>query len=204
MTHTGQEDAQEGFLLLIEALNTPDIDKLFTYRNAIALVCQECKRETSRHEEENMIFSINPMFGTTSSDSSSTADINDFLLNQKDIVTGHYCKFCKRNTTKCKYTMLVMIPEILCVSLNKYFQKPNTILPTTLKFKGNGTIEGKSFVYKIAAQSEHYGNMHGGHYRAIVRRCNGSFMCDDSSIYEHNMVPTQNTYMIFYHYVGME
>jgi len=91
-----------------------------------------------------------------------------------------------------------MIPEILCISVNKYIRKYNTKLPNELEFLYK--TKNKKLIYKLVAQSEHYGSQGGGHYNAIVLRKNKSYLCDDMSVNNTILGTTLNTYICFYHY----
>jgi ubiquitin C-terminal hydrolase len=91
-----------------------------------------------------------------------------------------------------------MIPEILCISVNKYIRKYNTKLPNELEFLYK--TKNKKLIYKLVAQSEHYGSQGGGHYNAIVLRKNKSYLCDDMTVNNTIIGTTLNTYICFYHY----
>jgi ubiquitin C-terminal hydrolase len=95
-----------------------------------------------------------------------------------------------------------MVPEILPIVFKKYMNKSITPFPATLEFVSNG-IQTK-LIYKLVAQSEHSGNMMGGHYWAICQRKSDWQTLNDLSVSSGQAGPTINTYMIFYHYAKSE
>jgi ubiquitin C-terminal hydrolase len=190
-----QQDAQEGFLLFMDILNIPKLNRLFNYRYHIKMKCELCNKWCLDKYEENIIMTINPEFETDK----NIRNINDFLIkHEDDIDNNHICDLCKRKSPKKKITTLVMIPEILCISVNKYIRKYNTNLPNELEFLYK--TKEKKLIYKLVAQSEHYGSQGGGHYNAIVLRKNNAYLCDDLSINNTKLGTTLNTYICFYHY----
>jgi ubiquitin C-terminal hydrolase len=190
-----QQDAQEGFLLFMDILNIPKLNRLFNYRYHIKMKCELCNKWCLDKYEENIIMTINPEFETDK----NIRNINDFLIkHEDDIDNNHICDLCKRKSSKKKITTLVMIPEILCISVNKYIRKYNTNLPNQLEFLYK--TKEKKLIYKLVAQSEHYGSQGGGHYNAIVLRKNNAYLCDDLSINNTKLGTTLNTYICFYHY----
>jgi ubiquitin C-terminal hydrolase len=82
----------------------------------------------------------------------------------------------------------------------KYRQKVVTPFPAKLEFFAKGG--NKKYIYKLVAQSEHSGSMAGGHYWAICDRKDGWKVLNDSRVENHSAGPTENTYIIFYNYVG--
>jgi len=190
-----QQDAQEGFLLLIDILNNKALERLFNYRNHIKMKCNLCNNWCLDKYEENLIMIINPEYETDK----NIKNINEFLISHVDeIDENHRCDICKKKSSKTKITNLVMIPEILCISVNKYIRKYNTKLPNQLEFLYKS--KNKKLIYMLVAQSEHYGSMGGGHYNAIVLRKNQAYLCDDMCVNTTVMGTTLNTYICFYHY----
>ena len=96
-----------------------------------------------------------------------------------------------------------MIPEILPIIFKKYDNKMKklevkTLFPEKLEFTASGGK--KKLVYKLVAQCEHSGTLNGGHYYAIGLRKDGWKLLNDSFVTDGTPGPTNNTYMVFYHF----
>lgn len=204
----GQQDAHEGLMIILDQLdNLPEIKRLFEYRQRIMIYCNECKEYTVDHYEQNTVFEVQPdlrneqlyEFKDMDSQYNRTMDLNDFLIKQNSYVDKDFrCPKCQLTGYKFKTVVLTMIPEILVVLIKKYNNKQLTNFPLELTFnaKNNNILK-----YKLVAQSEHSGNMSGGHYWAIcLRRDNQWYQLNDQGVSLGQPGPTANTYILFYHY----
>lgn len=213
-----QHDAHEGLLILLDLLdNIPEIKRLFEHRRLIKILCENCKKWCVKKEETDFVFEVEPDLKVPQLDkfkniSGDTRDMNEFLMKQNSYVDDdHTCGFCKSRGAKYKTTILTMIPEIITIVIKKYDKKINTYFPEFLTFKKK-TVSGgkqKNLIYRIVAQSEHGGNMNGGHYWAICLRKETRdslswYRLDDSSVSRASHGPTENSYMLFYHFITEE
>ena len=195
----GQQDVQEGFLLFIEALNNKYIERLFNHRCRVQAMCPSCGKICINNSQDELVLNICYTGDATGPESQ---DINEYLIkNMSEIDADHKCGLCGVKSAKKKITSIVMSPEILCLSINKYYNKYMAHFPRFLEF--TYIDNSKKLVYELVAQSEQSGNMSGGHYWAIVRRKDGNFVCNDSQVYPKELGPTMETYMVFYHFVGL-
>jgi ubiquitin C-terminal hydrolase len=100
-----------------------------------------------------------------------------------------------------------MIPEIIVVAFNIYQERRQPDAPPV--FEMPSSKKGVSLQYQIVAAIDHTGSLSGGHYTAqgLRRSPQGSvqacrFNDASTSVCANNITPTQNTYLVFYHYVG--
>lgn len=208
----GQQDAHEGLMMFLDAMETiPEVQRLFKHRHRIQIMCEHCNSCVSDTRGENFVFEVQADLKSEQIDKFKTVDeyyntsmpLNEFLRKQNGYVDSNYaCPKCGRKGEKFKTTTLTMIPEILPVLIKKYGNKVLTPFPAKLEFLAKGGQ--KKYVYKLVAQSEHSGSMSGGHYWAIGLRQNGWMVLNDSNANPGNAGPTENTYIVFYHYFGEE
>lgn len=134
---------------------------------------------------------------------------NNFIMVNSSVVEKFRCtnQECKSEKDKKKTHILQRVPEIVTVLLKKYNKKTLVKFPPTLVFRADN---GKKFHYALVAQSEHSGSMSGGHYWSICLRCNESgdsleaYNLNDISSSKTDMRPTENSYLIFYHFFKEE
>jgi len=208
--NSGQQDAHEGLMMFLDAMETiPEVQQLFEHRHRIQVLCDNCKEFVIDKRETNLVFEAQQDLKTDQLEKFKDVDeyyetnmsLNDFLVKQNGYIDeNHQCDKCNTKCEKFKTTTLTMIPEILPVVFKKYITKTITPFPAMLEFKAKG---GKKLIYKLVAQSEHSGNMMGGHYWAVCLRQNGWQTLNDSSVSPGNAGPTLNTYMVFYHFSGV-
>jgi ubiquitin C-terminal hydrolase len=209
---SGQQDAHEGLMMFLDAMETiPELHRLFQHRHTIETICSECKHSSPK-KAFNLVFVACPTLTTHRDEKFKDADeyyktsmpMNEFLRKQNGVVEDFICPNvnCKSRSPKLQTTTLSMIPEIIPVVLKKYYEKTPTPFPAKLEFLARGGA--KKYVYKLVAQSEHAGGMSGGHYWATGLRSDGWKSLNDGGVGAINPGPTNNTYIIFYHFTGEE
>jgi ubiquitin C-terminal hydrolase len=205
-----QGDSHEGLLMFMTAFETiPEVHRLFVHRYLNIIFCDNCKKNVVEKREDNLVFEVQANLKNMQIEKFKSIDeyynvemnLEDFLRKQNGYVADFICPECKNKCEKFRSTTLVMIPEILPVVIKKYEEKVVTNFPAKLVFLAKGGT--KKYHYDLVAQSEHSGSMSGGHYWAIVKRADGWFVTDDSSVRMSNYGPTTNSYLIFYHFVGI-
>jgi ubiquitin C-terminal hydrolase len=207
---SGQQDAHEGLMMFLDAMETiPEIRRLFMHRHLIQIFCDKCNDFVVEKKETNYVFEAQPDLKTEQVEKFKSVDeyyntsmpLNEFLRKQNGYIDADFkCPKCQNLGEKLKITTLIMAPEILPVVFKKYRQKVVTPFPAKLEFFAKGG--NKKYIYKLVAQSEHSGSMAGGHYWAICDRKDGWKVLNDSRVENHSAGPTENTYIIFYNYVG--
>jgi ubiquitin C-terminal hydrolase len=210
----GQQDAHEGLMMFLDAMETiPEVQRLFQHRHNIRILCDKCKKIVSDKKEFNMVFVAQPDLKTPQHEKFKDVDeyyntsmpLNEFLRKQNGYVDRDFiCPNleCREKGEKFQTTTLSMIPEIIPVVLKKYHEKVPTPFPAKLEFLAKGGA--KKYVYKLVAQSEHSGSMNGGHYWATGLRSDGWKNLNDGGVADTTPGPTDNTYIIFYNYIGEE
>ncbi len=204
----GQQDAHEGLMMFLDAMETiPEVRRLFEHRHRMQLFCHNCEKYVVDRQETNLVFEAQPDLKTEQLEKykhvddyyKSSMPLNDFLRKQNGYVDeNHFCSECKKKCEKFKSTTLTMVPEILPVVFKKYLNKVLTPFPAKLEFLSRGGT--RKLVYRLVAQSEHAGGMNGGHYWAVCQRKDQWNTLNDSSVNIGNAGPTENTYIIFYHF----
>ena len=207
----GQQDSHEALMMFLDAIeNIPMLRILFDHRHRIIIDCDQCDKTVVDRKENNSVFEVQSDLRTEQIEKFKDKDpyfnrsmeLNDFLKKQYGYVDENFiCPNCKQKGEKIKKTILTLVPEILPIVIKKY-KNTNSIMsfPEKLHFVSkNNTI----YNYELVAQSEHSGGMGGGHYWAICKRKNGWMLLNDNS-YPQSVTPgpTQNTYLLFYHFVG--
>ena len=204
----GQQDAHEGLMMFLSAMeNIPEIYRLFMHRYRTQILCPDCKQYSANIKEINTVFEVQPDLKIEQLDKfkdyNTSVQLGEFLRKQNGYVDKNYiCTKCGNKGEKIKITTLTMVPEILPIVIKKYERKINTPFPLELEFLAKGSK--KKYLYKLVAQSEHSGSTGGGHYWAICNRRNGCKLLNDSHVSDGTLGPTENTYMIFYHFYKEE
>lgn len=195
----GQQDSHEFLLLLLDCLDEfQEIQDLFRHRVKIQALCELCNSVCLNKTEENLTFEVAP------------ADVNsklekNLLKHYSEIDADHICEHCKKKSNKIKKVTLTMAPEIIVITINRYTSGGSDSYPEELQFPYK---DHKSKLhYKLVAQCEQVGNMHGGHYRATCYRKGNVYLFDDSSYQligtDFGSRKTQSSYLLFYHYTGL-
>lgn len=97
---------------------------------------------------------------------------------------------------------LRLVSPVLVVLFNQYAGHRRRYFPLQFRLKGNG----EWLVYRLAAQVEHSGGLHSGHYWATALRRSTAggdpapATCNDMSCTPGRLGPTPNTYCLFYVY----
>ena len=181
-----QEDSNEGFILLIDAISklSVDVNKLFDIRYISKYICICGNSHTNNDEKCDIFISYD----------NSTVPFQDYIKNQKTILQDYTCPSCNKRGTTTQVKMLCRISDIVAVVMKKYTKKEHISLPSMFQIK---TFSGMND-YKLVAAVDHFGSMSGGHYIAKAYRGNKSYIFNDSIINPQPLEITQNTYLAFY------
>lgn len=211
MVGFGQQDAHEGLMLFLDAIEPlNEVMNLFKHRYQISIFCNSCNKEISTRKEQGITFDVQPnlkmeqheIFKDQDQNYNKSMDLNDFLFQHNGFIEGFKCPNCGSTEPKYQTNTLTMIPEILPVLLKKYEEKTKTIFPLSMTFQNKSrTVK---FHYDLVAQSEHSGNTNGGHYWAICQRSDGWRVLNDSCISDGQPGPTLESYVLFYHLIKIE
>lgn len=227
MDSGNQQDVHEGLMIFLDSMSIiPEFSRLFQHRYCTKILCEKCKEYVVQVAEINLVFEVQSdlkteqieRFKAIDASYQSELTLNEFLKSQNGYADKDFkCpkeKIVKNEdgtetTVKCgligekfRQTTLTMIPEIIAIVIKKYRSKTKTPFPLKLEFPTKDNTA--KFVYELVAQSEHAGSMNGGHYWAVCKRSNGWCMLNDSSVSQGTPGPTENSYLIFYNYIGKE
>lgn len=187
---SGQQSVSEGFVVLLDILNSPSIHYLFTHIYEESIVkknnineCIGCQRQNNncfyQFDEKDLL-----KRGLKECLMYTIEDIKDFKVDNK--------------VNPCiKISRLKRISTIFIVLLNKYKMKRSYIpLPSVITMKHkNGTI----ITFYKKACIDHLGTLEsGGHYIARGERNKNIVLFNDTQLENSSLNTSLNTYMIFY------
>lgn len=189
----GMEDAHEGFIKFLEALDVPEIEDLFEHRYLITIMCPCGAKHDVPDNNTNVFITVN-----------KDETLLDTMLSKYSETDKDYkCDSCKKRGVNIRKDKYVFTPEIIIAHFAKYKCDKNK--PEYNRFKADVpnkfTIPGTNgdINYKLTALSEHSGDLTGGHYWAKCLRKDGTCVLNDSSIISGDLIGTENTYMAWYH-----
>lgn len=186
-----QESASEALVLLTEVL---PIDYLLHHRYRRYVECGNCGKLSDIKKEHTLHFE---MFGAVAEAISNTTEFIQFLKRRQTHITDYICDHCDMTSAKStRYEILEMLPEIIILVYNKYFNKSNSFFIPTEFAVGH-------LKYIQVGQIRHSGSLYGGHYWAIIRRNNKIYMANDLTIMQMpaEMETSPQIYMVFYHII---
>lgn len=164
----GEEDAGEGLLMLIDAVKSRRFKNLFLFRYAVFTKCSGCDVKMALQKDES------------------------FMVTCSDISSAHVLRHEEQLEKKCKcgsssFTRtyrLTRAPPVQVFLLNKFAGKKIMRFPQELVL-----VQPRPLVSKI----EHLRS----HYLAHCHR-DQPYMLNDSAVSRGTMVPSPNTYLVFY------
>ena len=181
-----QEDSNEGFVLLMDALSKyGEVNDLFNIRYVSQYHCTFCDRISNNITEKCEIFI---------SYDDKEVSLKEFLHIQTTRIPDYTCEGCKKMGGVIQTKRLCRISNTVVVLLKKYMHKEQISLPKTFDVR---TYSGVN-EYKLVATIEHYGTQNGGHYVAQGVRNGREYLFNDSSVHQNNLTITPNTYIVFY------
>lgn len=179
-----QEDAHEGLMMLLECLDS-SITGLFGVQYNMTLRCK-CGMKQKKTEPSELFVDY---YGEQNEDLERHIMLNRYTPHE------YKCDRCGTIGSTEIIKSLHDLNYIIIVTFKKYKTKSSIKFPPKLKLWHNNT----RYKYRIVAQIEHMGSMHGGHYVARCLRGSEVYLFNDRSISESKFIPTANTYMVFYH-----
>lgn len=225
----GQEDATEGFILLMKCWEKiPEITSLFDIIHHSNCYCFICNRKKFSREEitgknyaqckynwDNNIpirdvgwIHFNNHFIIPVEQS---MDVEQLILKKISKMDDDYrCFNCEKTGRKIQTMNLISISEILVVVFKKYnydkFKKRNEKLdvkiaiPNSLRFD---MASGKKKAYYAVSTLIHDGSPYNAHYTSkSIRSANGNlswYLLNDMHFHPTGKEFDKNTYVVFYH-----
>jgi len=200
----GQQSASEGFIQLIDCLETKDtkildsIFGLFNIRYQFSIECDNCNSIVSINRDNSCHLE---MFGNLNLDTEEK--FSDYIYSHHSLLENYKCEKCNQIMKEVNQSeKLRMIRDVIVILFNKYYVKKNIWYPQTLSFQNNS---GGTYKYQLISTIEHSGGLNGGHYWARCARKNNNgefeyYSFNDETVNRiKELTPTINTYMLFYH-----
>jgi uncharacterized UBP type Zn finger protein len=206
---SGQEDSGEAIMMFLEAINIPMLDKLFMYHYNIPTYCGNCKTIVGSSSDKSCFLVIpkklSGFYSTTDSEPLFTSNaLNKHIYQHISMLDDYKCPQCS-NTNAFRIYQLSKAPSILIVNLSdKFFIKSNIPFPDQLEFPTSGDTCKR---YKLVSKIEHAGGPSGGHYwahslrRSTTDHTLGMANLNDTTVSPGNILPSPNSYILFYHRV---
>ena len=198
----GQEDAGEGFHLLLDHIKDTGYSDHFMHRYTHDIYCANCKKivstqnDTAYHVEIPREYTKQQCKWADDDIVEYSGDLNNYIRHHITILDGFKCPQCKQTQPMVRLSHMVLVPNVLVIIFNKFSGKFVSPVPAELKFPGT---DGKVIKYGIVSKIEHSGNMGGGHYVAHVKRGNDCTLMNDSTVGRGNFDTSSATYICFYH-----
>ncbi|QJX71051.1 hypothetical protein F-liban_303 [Faustovirus] len=193
ITASQQQCANEGFVLLLDALNCRQIDDLFNNIYQIDTMCPSCNQICSTMRDKNIQIEIFSNF-----EFKTPQEFANYLRIHTSETSDYKCDKCGvKSANVTRTAKLRRVGEVIVIVFNKYHVKSNKWFPTDFTLPG---ANNTSFKYELVSQIEHVGSLHGGHYYAYCKRNDGVYLLNDTSAVKAECFkPTPNTYMLMYH-----
>lgn len=189
----GQQSASEGFTLLLDYIDSAELNQFFTHKYEEQILCIE----TGKNEPDTTNHGFNNQFMVFDEESLMRDGLDSFIKYHEHLLTD-YKGTDPRGTYKRVYG-LKYLPKIVVILLNRYHRRnPNISLPPS--FDMPSCLINGSMRYKKVAEVDHAGSLGGGHYLAKVLRNDKAYLCNDSTFVDYRLGTSPNTYMTFYEY----
>lgn len=210
--------------LAVESAESP-ITSLFLHRFLCSVHCRECKNVVSKTTDYAVNFNLFH-FDRMRAQPTNVADFSRAARLQASTTEDYRCPACPcatcgatpvegkcptcktvaPKTTAVRMYNLTMVPEIVFCMFNLYVGyggvRRARYFPERLEFPAHG---GGLLVFRLVGQVEHVGALSGGHYWARGLRADERVhLLNDTGVSPTSFVPTPNTYIVAYHYVGRE
>jgi len=194
---SSQEDAHEGFHLLIDSMKSKAIENLFKIKHRQDIYCPTCDKIVSNSINEDIFMEINPNVSLYNPDKTKSPFENYIHQNIRN-VDDFRCEQCNIKQKCKKIYRITYAPPIIVLTLIKYDNKISIDAPDTISLNGIGT----KLIYTRVSQIEHSGGRNSGHYIAISQRRDGIYNFNDMSCNKTIFQSTGDTYMIFYQHTA--
>jgi ubiquitin C-terminal hydrolase len=208
-----QEDSGELLILLLEIINDKYINNLFLHKYKCDIYCKYCKSISNINNDSNIFFDVNLQEINNNylkfEIDKNLDNLNKFIRNNYSEILDYKCKKCNAKET-IKINRLILVPTIIIINLNKYFNKYNYQYPIELYFI-NKQLK-KKYKYKLISTINHSGNQNFGHYIAKTIRKNhknenitdnifDTYLFNDTSYQKDTFKSDSNSYLLFYHFI---
>lgn len=192
----GQEDASEGFDLLLDIMG-PTFEQAFTSHWLVNIYCDGCRTLVSSPTTDIMNRIImerhyEPLL--------ADKGVDEYVSGHVTQVSHYRCPKCKKDKVPAmKVSRMIKPPQVLIISFNKFMNKWHDEEHRTTMTIRYGKHQEHKKCYRLAAVVEHHGGRRGGHYVARARRPGGTYLFNDSRVAPSTLLPGRpNDYILFY------
>ena len=199
---SGQQDTTELFVNICEKFTKeiPNIIRLFEHRIKRTIYCGDCGKSYYIYYDETYI--------RVSQELKEDA-LNTYIIENSNISDANTaCSLCTVKSAKKLTEHIVMVPEILVITFNKFLsneanikKKLATPFPKELFFPAS---KSHKYQFKLVAIINHHGaSAKSGHYTANVLRLDGWWHISDAStvhLEQGPPAPSDESFVLFYHY----
>ena len=220
----GQESASESLMFLLDMLEPPrrgvvaasaagvptsidsPITRLFLHRERCEVRCRECGSVVSSNTDYAVSFNMFHL-DQMRAPPATPERFSAALRARADPITGYNCSKCRTKTDATRVYTLTMVPEIVICQFNLYDgyggNHSARYFPESFGIPAMG---GGAHEFRVVAQVEHSGSLHGGHYKARGLRRNSAgpavYELNDSHVSPSSFRPSAGTYYVVYNYMG--
>lgn len=189
---SNQQCGHEAFTMFMDVIGN-GISSLFETTYQYFIVCESCRKISSKtHDKSLIIHLFDPSFKpTTAEEFAKYVRHHPSEHDEFECVCGH-----KMNDFK-RIEVLYNVSSVLVFALNKFHEKKMVWFPKEFTIPGRGC----ELRYRLVAQIQHSGGMHGGHYWATSLRRGKTMTTNDTSVYPEQLDPRPESYLLFYHIV---
>jgi len=207
----GQQCAAEAITFLLETMDFPQLNKLFTFEVQSAVFCKYCDKNTSVTKISNNIFYCPPEliseqlpeFADIDAYYNTKQTLEDYILANNTYLEDFKCECVIKGNSQNKVffqsnTLLSLPPVLIIVSKKykkngeKYHRKLEFPEYLNFQFPSQKKYRGVSFIDHLG----YSGNS--GHYVNRCLRGNKWYSCNDMSISDSTFEINENTYIGFY------
>ncbi len=205
---SSNQDANEGLLLIIDAINNNTITELFQSRYRTFIKCMSCKQthqSSSASGDRNITIDIAMDIFDEKSVNNHQTIIQNYISSHNEYLDDKYvCTNCNVVGHSVRVALLTMIPEILVLLFKKYTNVGSKTIAVkkNIKFPEHLSFNENKLNYKLVAHCEHSGSLGGGHYWAVGLRQTGIYNLNDTSAIVSTFNSTSDSYLVFYHYTA--
>ncbi len=214
---SGQQDADEGLKLLIDAIDNRDVLELFQIRYRAHIYCGLCKNIHHSNPDvgdPNYTVEIAMDIFNDKKEEDHANIIQKYIIEHNEFIDNDYiCPSCNKPGPKMKIAKIKLIPEVLIILFKKYTNEINgrtvqvQALKKNIKFPKYLEFNRGGLKYTLVSQCEHSGALGGGHYWAVSQRKQTmdilqSYNLNDTGVNPAEFRSTANTYLVFYNYTS--
>lgn len=207
-----QECADEGYTLLLDMLDCPELNNICRNVYEQMIQCPKCMKLTTNRDTSYKIEMFIP-----ADPPMTMGDFCGWIRHHKSLVDVFKCPHCKEESLGVyRVEVLKLLREVVVITFNKFYTKNVAWFPQTMEFPSGP----RKLTYSLVGTVCHSGSQYGGHYWANVLRPTNRgdstnmdvnmsvntnvspsmqvYNCNDSHVSAGNMNPSNEVFMLVY------